>query len=229
MTYEDFDNGLEINSAVNETSQTDKEKMIKGIFEKVQISDFLVPYRDKINNIPILNTPEKGKLIPAFSSYEEFLKCPLPKDKVTVMPFSKIDEIVTKSAGQISGIIVNPNGKTLIFEKNNKGSTPKNPMEVRFMKPEGIPEAIVFTLSNYLATCQNVYSAYLLWAQKESDLAPHLFLIIDFDGKGEEFFPKVANVIRPHLNKGNNIEIAKADLKLLNAAEKLVKPFYKKP
>ena len=63
---------------------------------------------------------------------------------------------------------------------------------------------------------------------KDGDLAPHLFLIVDFDGKREEFFPKIAEVIRPYLKSGGGVEMAKANLKLLSAAEKLVKPFYEK-
>ena len=73
-----------------------------------------------------------------------------------------------------------------------------------------------------------MYKAYLLWAQKDGDIAPHLFLIVDFDGKREEFFPKIAEVIRPYLKSGDGVEMAKANLKLLSAAEKLVKPFYEK-
>ena len=83
-------------------------------------------------------------------------------------------------------------------------------------------------LKNFLSDCENVYSAYVLWAQKKNDLAPHLFIVIDFDGKREEFFPKVAEALKSVLHPGDNIEMAKADFKLLKAAEKLVKPIYKK-
>ena len=97
------------------------------------------------------------------------------------------------------------------------------------MKPSFVPESIASALRNFLSGCENVYSAYILWAQKEEQLSPHLFLLIDFDGKREDFFPKVAEALRPCLHNGDNIEMAKADFKLLKAAEKLVKPVYKKP
>ena len=50
-----------------------------------------------------------------------------------------------------------------------------------------------------------------------------------FDGKREEFFPEIAKALKSCLKPGDNVEIAKADFKLLKAAEKLAKPVYKKP
>ena len=48
-----------------------------------------------------------------------------------------------------------------------------------------------------------------------------------FDGKPEELFPKIGDVLRPYFGEGDRVEMAKADLKLLEAAEKVTKPFYK--
>ena len=42
------------------------------------------------------------------------------------------------------------------------------------------------------------------------------------------FFPKIGEVLRPYFGEGEKLEMAKADLKLLEAAEKVTKPFYKK-
>ena len=49
-----------------------------------------------------------------------------------------------------------------------------------------------------------------------------------FNGKPEELFPKIGEVLRPYFGEGDRVEMAKADLKLLEAAEKVTKPFYKK-
>lgn len=226
---ENFDNGLEVDSAADGFSKEQDPEKIRDFFGRVEIANFLVPYRENVNKIPLLDIKEKGKMIPIFSSFAAFEKSPLPKDEVNVMPFSKIDEIVKKSEGQISGIIINPHGKSMIFQRNGGKATEKQEGGIRLMKPPFIPEKISVTLEKYFSGCENVYAAYVLWAQKDSDLAPHLFLIVDFDGKKEEFFPKVAEALRPILKPGDNIEMAKADFKLLKAAEKLVKPVYKKP
>ena len=224
----DFDSGIEVDSVADKFAANPDPELLRDFFGKVEIANFLVPYRDKVNNIPLLDVKEKGKLFPVFSSFGAFEKSPLPKDKAIVMPFSKIDEIVRKSEGQVSGIIINPHGKSIVFQRNGGKATEKQQGDLRLIKPSFIPESIAAVLRDFLSGCENVYSAYILWAQKGTDLAPHLFLVIDFDGKCEEFFPKVAEVLRPCLHKGDNIEMAKADFKLLKAAEKLVKPVYKK-
>ena len=224
-----FESGIDVDYAADRMAENPDAEFMRDFFGRVGTANFLVPYRDNVNTIPLLDIKEKGKMIPVFSSFEAFEKSPLPKDKANVMPFSKIDEIVKKSEGKIAGIVINPHGKSMVFQRNGGKQTEKQEGELRLIKPSFVPEEISETLKSFLSGCENVYSAYILWGQKKSDLAPHLFIVIDFDGKREEFFPKVAEALKPVLHPGDNFEMAKADFKLLKAAEKLVKPFYKKP
>ena len=226
-----FNNGLNVDGAVDALSAGSNGDIAKQLFADAESAEFLVPYKDKTTELCVLNMQEKGRMIPAFSSYAAFEKSPLPKDRAFIMPFSKIDEIVKKSGGKIAGIVINPHGKSLIFKHSEGSEAPggeQKAREIKFMKPGSVPETITASLSGFFKESGNVYKAYLLWAQKDGDLAPHLFLIVDFDGKREEFFPKIAEVIRPYLKSGDGVEMAKANLKLLSAAEKLVKPFYEK-
>lgn len=229
IDIENFDNGLDIDSVADKMAEKPDPEILREFFGRAGTANFLVPYRDSINTIPLLDIKEKGKMVPIFSTFAAFEKSPLPKDKVNVMPFSKVDEIVKRSEGKIAGIVMNPHGKSLVFQRNGGKATEKQEGNLRLMKPSFIPEKISAVLCDYFRNCENVYSAYILWAQKESDLAPHLFLVVDFDGKREEFFPKVAEAVRSCMNNGDNLEMAKADFKLLKAAEKLIKPIYKKP
>ena len=229
MDIKNFHNGLDVDGVADEFKETNDAEAVKEFFEKAQNADFLVPYRDKMNTFPLLDVKERGKMFPVFSSYEAFEKSPLPKDKARIMSFSEIDKIVKNSGGQIAGIIINPHGKSMIFQHNGaKPAEKSSGGDMKLMKPASVPESIAAALHGFFTASGNVYSAYILWAQKESDLAPHLFIVIDFDGNREEFFPKVAEAIRPCLKSGDNVEMAKADFKLLTAAEKLVKPIYKK-
>ncbi len=223
-----FESGINVDEASDKMAEKPDADFLRGFFGKVGTANFLVPYRDNVNTIPLLDIKEKGKMIPIFSSFSAFEKSPLPKDKAKIMPFSKIDEIVKKSDGRITGIIINPHGKSMVFQRNEGKPTEKHENGIKLIKPSFIPERIDTALKKYFSECENVYAAYVLWGQKENDLAPHLFLVIDFDGKREEFFPKVAEAIKPCLIPGDNLEMAKADFKLLKAAEKLVKPVYKK-
>ncbi len=226
-----FNNGLNVDEAVDELSKEHNSAAAKSFFAEAETAEFLVPYKDKETELCVLNMQQKGRMLPAFSSYEAFEKSPLPKGKAVIMPFSKINEIIQKSGGKIEGVIINPHGKSLIFKHNFNKLSPNGEQkshEIKFMKPGFVPETIIAALSGFFTASGNVYKAYFLWAQKENDLAPHLFLVVDFDGKKEEFFPEVAKVIRPYFKPGDGVEMAKADLKLLSAAEKLVLPFYKK-
>ena len=224
-----FESGIDVDSASDRMAEKPDEEFMRDFFGRVGIANFLVPYRDKVTVIPLLDVKDKGKMLPIFSSFSAFEKSPLPKDSVRIMPFSEIDEIVRKSEGKIAGIIINPHGKSMVFQRNGGKATEKNEGGVRLIKPPFVPEKFKNLLKEFFAKCENVYSAWLLWAQRENDLAPKLFLLMDFDGKREEFFPKVAEALKPCMNPGDNIEMAKADFKLLKAAEKLAKPIYKKP
>ena len=224
-----FESGIDVDSASDRMAQNPDADYLRDFFGRVGTANFIVPYRDKKTNIPLLDVKEKGKMLPIFSSYSAFEKSPLPKDSARIMPFSEIDEIVRKSEGKIAGIIINPHGKSMVFQRNGGKASEKNEGGVRLIKPPFVPEKFETLLKEFFAKCENVYSAWLLWAQRETDLAPKLFLLMDFDGKREEFFPKVAEALKPCMNPGDNIEMAKADFKLLKAAEKLAKPIYKKP
>ncbi len=224
-----FESGIDVDSASDKMAEKPDAEFMRDFFGRVGTANFVVPYRDNVNTIPLLDIKEKGKMLPIFSSFSAFEKSPLPKDKANIMPFSKIDEIVKKSEGKIAGIIINPHGKSMVFQRNGGKPTEKNESGVRLIKPPFVPEKFENLLKEFFPKCENVYSAYLLWAQKETDLAPKLFLLIDFDGKREDFFPKVAEALKTCMNPGDNVEMAKADFKLLKAAEKLAKPIYKKP
>ena len=224
-----FESGIDVDSASDRMAEKPDEEFMRDFFGRVGIANFLVPYRDKVTVIPLLDVKDKGKMLPIFSSFSAFEKSPLPKDSARIMPFSEIDEIVRKSEGKIAGIIINPHGKSMVFQRNGGKATEKNEGGVRLIKPPFVPEKFETLLKEFIAKCENVYSSWLLWAQRATDLAPKLFLLMDFDGKREEFFPKVAEALKPCMNPGDNIEMAKADFKLLKAAEKLAKPIYKKP
>ena len=226
---ENFSNGIDVDETVDSLAGGKDEEKVRNFFMKAENANFIVPYKDNENIIPLFNGKDGLKLIPLFASYTAFEKSPLPKEKAKIMHFDKINDIVKNSGGSIDGMIINPHGKSMVFRHSGSAGQPKkeNP-GIRFMKPVFVPEKVAEALKKYFSECSNVYSAYILWAQKEGELTPHLFLLVDFDGKKEEFLPKVAENIKTAVQAGAKIEMAKADFKLLKVAEKLIKPIYKK-
>ncbi|MBQ5897328.1 MAG: SseB family protein, partial [Oscillospiraceae bacterium] len=100
-----FESGIDVDSASDRMAEKPDEEFMRDFFGRVGIANFLVPYRDKVTVIPLLDVKDKGKMLPIFSSFSAFEKSPLPKDSARIMPFSEIDEIVRKSEGKIAGII----------------------------------------------------------------------------------------------------------------------------
>ena len=88
-----FESGIDVDFAADKMAEKPDAEFLRNFFGRVGIANFLVPYRDTLNKIPLLDVKDKGKMIPIFSSYSAFEKSPLPKDCASIMPFSKIDEI----------------------------------------------------------------------------------------------------------------------------------------
>lgn len=217
-----YNNGLDVDGTVDKMNEKKEPEILKDFIKAASNLDFLVPYRDDESKICIYTTNDKMKMVPIFSCYEAFLKSPLDHEKANIMSFAKINEIITQSGGELAGILINPHGKSLTLkrEAGNKG--------IKLSKAVSVPRTIPAALCGFFAATENVYRAFLLWAQKENELAPHLFLVVDFDGSQDELFPKIADAVKPFVSAGDKLEMAKADMKLLTTAEKIDKPFYKK-
>ena len=63
-----FNNGLEVDEAVDAIAKNNDPDTIRNFFMKAENTNFLVPYRDAVNTIPLFNSKDGLKLIPAFSS-----------------------------------------------------------------------------------------------------------------------------------------------------------------
>ena len=83
-----FESGIDVDSASDRMAQNPDAEFMRDFFGRVGTANFLVPYRDKITVIPLLDIKEKGNMIPIFSSFSAFEKTPLPKESVRIMPFS---------------------------------------------------------------------------------------------------------------------------------------------
>ena len=56
----------------------------------------------------------------------------------------------------------------------------------------------------------------------------HKLFIVDFDGKPERIFPKLAEAVRLYMRQGESFEMMKADIRLLRVAEQAARPIYEK-
>lgn len=226
-----FDNSLDVGNIIDGIQEKRDQDETKKLFEEAMKMDYLVPYKSAENELFVITSKEKGKLFPAFSCYEEFRKSGLPEDRVRVMSFALLQKVIAGSNGEIKGVVINPHGKALTFESHVNANAPeaqKAEGKLHLTKPGMLPEAMTGALCDFFRQNEKVYRAFVLLGQRDSDVAPHLFIVVDFDGKKEEYLPKVAEAVKPFLKQGDSVELAKADFKLLSAAEKTGEPVYRK-
>lgn len=231
---EGFDNHLDVGNIIDGIQDKRDQEETKRLFEEAMKMEYLVPYKSAENELFVITSKEKGKLFPAFSCYEEFKKSGLPGDKVRVMSFALLQKVIAGSCGEIKGVVINPHGKALTFESHvnapagNGPEAQKAEGKLHLTKPGMLPQAMTEALCDFFRQNEKVYRAFVLLGQRDSDVAPHLFIVVDFDGKKEEYLPKVAEAVKPFLKQGDSVELAKADFKLLSAAEKTGEPLYRK-
>jgi len=90
--------------------------------------------------------------------------------------------------------------------------------------PIGLPIAV----KELMAQHPEVYRVWLLAAHSEGDAADHKLFVVDFDGQGKDLFPLLAKAVRLYLREGEQMEMVKADIRLLRAAEQAGRPIYEK-
>ena len=59
-----FESGIDVDTASDRMSESPDAEFMRDFFGRVGTANFLVPYRDNINTIPLLDIKEKGKMIP---------------------------------------------------------------------------------------------------------------------------------------------------------------------
>ena len=69
-----FESGIDVDSASDRMAEKLDEEFMRDFFGRVGIANFLVPYRDKVTVIPLLDVKDKGKMLPIFSSFSAFEK-----------------------------------------------------------------------------------------------------------------------------------------------------------
>lgn len=111
-----FNNGIDVDAVVDKMTAGDKEALSQ-FFKEAAGAEFLVPFKGSPNNLAILNSPEGDKMLPAFSSYEAFEKCPLEKKNAIIMPFSRLDKIVGGEQGRRGWACYQPARKIHCLQK----------------------------------------------------------------------------------------------------------------
>lgn len=201
-------------------------------FALLKTSSFLT-FSSGPDRVAVLNSKDKEALIPAFTCREELEKWPFARGPIAEMSFAAMQRMVEHNA-RLDGIVVNPFGKALFFRRSHlsdmdgalRAATPRRDLKMKATRdyPIGLPMAV----KELMAQHPEVYRVWLLAARSEGDTADRKLFVVDLDGKPDALFPRLAQAVRLYLREGEGIEMVKADIKLLRAAEQTARPIYEK-
>lgn len=201
-------------------------------FAVLKISTFLV-YTRGPGRVCVLNNNQKQAFIAAFTSREELEKWPFDRTEVAEMRFTALQKLVEGEA-KLDGIVIDPFGKALHLTRGHLGDieqtlravSPRKGLKMRATRdyPIGLPLAVGELCRNRPA----VYRVWLLEAHADTDTRDHKLFVVDFDGQPKDLFPQLAQAVRLYLRQGEQVEMMKADLNLLRAAEQAGRPIYEK-
>ena len=219
--------------ALSESLREDGSRQNKAKnFALLKTSAFLV-FSKGPGQVSVLNNNKKESLVPAFTCREELEKWPFERGEIMEMPFHVLQSMVDKDA-RLDGIVINPFGKALFLRRNHltdinstlRAATPRKELKMKATLdyPIGLPMAV----KELCAQHPEVYRVWLLAAHSECDTADHKLFVVDFDGQPGDLFPLLGKAVHLYLRQGEQLEMMKADIRLLRAAEQAARPIYEK-
>lgn len=203
-------------------------------FALLKTSYFLTFVNEK--GAPVVINRSDGKsLVAVFTDREQLDKWPFERIDVREIPYETAQKAALDNA-RLDGLVVNPFGNGMNFtramlnEIDNtmrfaaRGDRATLHLTATRDYPIGLPIAVRELMEEH----PEVYRVWLLASRAQTEHLDTKLFVVDFDGKQEDLFPLLAQAIRLYLRDGESVQMLKADLKLLQAAERASNPIYTK-
>ena len=190
-------------------------------FNILSSSVFFVPViKQKLGkdiNISMLSD-SKGKLyVPAFLTKETDTGNFRHGDFIT-MTYKSLKHLMVDNPSGINGVAVHPFSENFIInheliwavDQKMEGMAVKKMQHSGKMKlwnPKALSELLTDDLQTFFKKHSEVSKVWILMAQGETEKQPHWLFLIDFLGKRTDLFPKLAEVIKPHMQSGMCFEL----------------------
>ena len=183
--------------------------------------------------LAVLNNKQGESVLPAFTCREELDKWPFARGEIKEVPFSALRKLVEQD-DRLAGIVVDPFGRSLRLDRSHFGdmdrtlraASPRKALKMRATRdyPIGLPMAVRELMEQH----PEVYRVWLLAARSEHDTTDRKLFVVDLDGSPDKLFPLLGQAVRLYLREGEGVEMMKADINLLRAAEQAARPIYEK-
>ena len=227
----DWQNGI---SAIRQGNEAE----MAPFFERLTFTPLLIPRSKDKKGVALLATQDEKFFIPAFTDNNEYCKW-LGGETASLCSFVFLRGMVTDDK-RLEGIVINPFNPQfqLLLPRQmlNQIENSTTGMTVERIDHEGKTlldkaECPPKLLQSYIQALDKsgleIFEAYILMARQEHEDKPHLMFLIDFNGDRKRLFPQIAQALQPHLQKGTQFELMKANRRLLAAARAKTSPVYK--
>lgn len=165
---------------------------------------------------------EQGKrFIPAFFSKDSILG-EFKQSELQIISYLCLKYYVIDAPELFSGIVLNPFEQNFVFDdgfieladsaimgmsiKSNK-----NEGKVIITKPQSWNLKMINDLYKIFDGALDVNRAWMFNSKEESGEAPHITVMVDFDGEKVDLFPSLAEVMGKYLDVGDSFELIKKE------------------
>ncbi len=203
-------------------------------FAVLKTSYFLTFVNDKGSPV-VINSSDGKRLVAVFTSRDELERWPFDRAEIREIPYEAAKQAAMNNP-RLDGMVVNPFGggmRLLRAQLNDIDNTMRfaargDHATLRLTATRDYPIGLPLAVSELMEQHPEVYRVWLLASRTGTEHLDTKLMVVDFDGKPDELFPHILNAIRLYLRDGEAIQMLKADLKLLQAAEATANPIYTK-
>ncbi len=207
-------------------------------FSQMKSADFLVPCSSDGKQLAVISNQNNELFLPAFTEQSEVRGEYFPDARFVVLTLDQIHSVII-DAPEVKGVVFNPYSLALPFQRSQLAEIQsvtegvsvertqyENPLIIKPWKKAEL--GLTKALSRFFDGNKNVRKAWLVSARSEENSAAHRLFLIDFDGDRRELFPKVAEIVKVHMNAGESFELMQAQGRVMESVEGRILPFYVK-
>ena len=234
--YDRFKKTIDLRKCAQEYLNNNTEAGRMKFFMQMKAAEFLVPCSSDGKQLAVISNQKRELFLPAFTQQSEVKKENFPDATYTVLTFDQIHSVIT-DAPDVKGVVFDPYSLALPFQRSqlNEIQSATNGLSVEMMqhekpliiKPWKKPEPkLTKALNGFFEQSNCIYGAWLVSARSEENEKSHRLFVIDFDGDRRDLFPKIADIIKMHMECGESFELMKAEGDVMKSIEGRIMPFY---
>lgn len=238
LDLEKFVDGFDLEKSMNEFRKDMTYSGKARFYKTLKNAKYLVPY-GKEDSIPLISPTKDTNFIAVYTNVNEMEKQgSYANNKMKIMSFRDILSIFIEHYPRVTGIALNPFGKTLFLgreqiddiQKFTDGMTLRR---VDYEKPQELllwdnaSEEMKNRLRKYCQEEDSIKRIWILGARRSKDENFHIQFLVEFsDVKREKIFMQVAEIVKKYMMPGQSFEIMQATEESAYKANLISRPIF---